>query len=176
MVKPYREVFHIARKVGPRGGKAWLLTLVCGHTELRPRPRLASAAAYTGSRRLWPARHVKCLMCGILAEDRAREADGRMGVVSGQTMAGRPPEQGVLESVMMWHLAKTSKAARLAAGPDLSQRKSEVLRRESAVKLLDRRWPWVFLCAMILMQFKRRGRLQLPASRVDPNAGLGMAP
>lgn len=57
--KPWREVAHIADRVGSRGGMYWLLTLECGHITTRTKPKFKLFQ----TRRLAAPYKVRCFHC-----------------------------------------------------------------------------------------------------------------
>jgi hypothetical protein len=71
------QVVHIQEVTGARGGKAWLLTLACGHVEARKQPPI-----HPGQRVLrnhWKAQRapdrVRCWLCENKGNDSREELD-----------------------------------------------------------------------------------------------------
>lgn len=67
---PLREVVHIEDcKPGRNGGRAWILTLSCGHLAVRFQPRFSMGRAMTrGLRDAKAPQSCRCHSCGELAE------------------------------------------------------------------------------------------------------------
>lgn len=71
---PMREVVHISKGEGPRGGPYWRLVLECGHSVARTRydPKRLSALAQAMFRPLsefLAPRRVQCLYCGVAGQN-----------------------------------------------------------------------------------------------------------
>jgi transposase len=60
--RPWREVTHIVRQAGPRGGECWFLTLECGHHRAVPIPPFRPEKANYSLRPEAP-RKCRCWLC-----------------------------------------------------------------------------------------------------------------
>lgn len=81
MTGPWRDVEHIERHSGGRGGAFWWLRLSCGHHESRPCPtggidKLLAMGADRFVAHITAPRRVRCLLCGL------RQADEKKSLAS----------------------------------------------------------------------------------------------
>ena len=60
-VKPWRIVRHIENRIGPHGGRYWLLTLECGHLKCARKPCLRPYQIFRRIR--FAPKKVACLVC-----------------------------------------------------------------------------------------------------------------
>lgn len=61
---PWRTVSNIGETTGARGGKAWSLTLECGHIAIRHQAPTTFRRAMAGKPTPFAPRRVRCWMCG----------------------------------------------------------------------------------------------------------------